>query len=158
MRTLMSLLGKGVAVLLVAGYGFGILMDTGVVPSDRVQTHDEIEDKHMQVLLDEGLIDQGERIEHFYSEGFVSVREGGSILTDRRVIAYEEWDDDEVYVSELGFDEIISIEQTQEGDTLNYAVYSVSGEAEDDYLELWLPHENGDADRFVGALRAKVGQ
>ena len=156
MKTLMGLIGKGVALLLVAGYGFGILMDTGYVPSDRVQTHDEIEDKHMQVLLDEGIIEQGERIEHFYSEGLVSVREGGSVLTDRRVIAYEEWDDDELNVYQFDFDEIVSVEQIQEGDTLNYAVYSVMGETEDDYLELWLPHEHGDADRFVSALKAKV--
>jgi hypothetical protein len=158
MRTLLSILGKGIAVLVVAGYGFGFMMDTGVVPSDRVQTHEQIEEKHMQVLLDEGIIDNGEHIEHFYSEGLVSVREGGSILTDRRVIAYEEWDDDEIYIYELAFNDIVDIEKVQEGDALNYAVYTVMGEDEDDYLELWLPHEHGDADRFVTALEAKVGR
>lgn len=156
MKALMSLLGKGLAVLVVAAYGFGFLIETGYAPSDRVQTHDEIGDKHMQVLLDEGIIGKDERIQHFYSEGLLSVREGGSILTDRRVIAYAEWDD-EIELFELGFDEVESIEQIQEGSTLDYAVYVVSGSNEEDYLELWLPHENGDADRFINALQASVG-
>ena len=152
-----SILGSIVGVVVVALYGFGFLMDTGVVPSDRVQTHSEIADKHMDVLLTEGIIDQGEQIEHFYSEGLLSVREGGSILTDRRVIAYAEDEDDELWIFEFAFDEIISIEQVQEGTMLDYAVYLVNGVGEDNYLELWLPHENGDAARFVGALQAKIG-
>ncbi len=152
-----SILGSVVGVVVVALYGFGFLMDTGVVPSDRVQTHSEIADKHMDVLLTEGIIDQGEQIEHFYSEGLLSVREGGSILTDRRVIAYAEDEDDELWIFEFAFDEIVSIEQVQEGTMFDYAVYLVNGEGEDNYLELWLPHENGDAARFVGALQAKIG-
>ena len=152
-----SILGSIVGVVVVALYGFSFLMDTGVVPSDRVQTHSEIADKHMDVLLTEGIIDQGEQIEHFYSEGLLSVREGGSILTDRRVIAYAEDEDDELWIFEFAFAEIISIEQVQEGTTFDYAVYLVNGEGEENYLELWLPHENGDAARFVGALQAKIG-
>ncbi len=152
-----SILGSVVGVVVVALYGFGFLMDTGVVPSDRVQTHSEIADKHMDVLLTEGIIDQGEQIEHFYSEGLLSVREGGSVLTDRRVIAYAEDEDDELWIFEFAFDEIVSIEQVQEGTMFDYAVYLVNGEGEDNYLELWLPHENGDAARFVGALQAKIG-
>jgi hypothetical protein len=152
-----SIFGKVVVTLFAALYGFSFLMDTGVVPSDRVQTHHEIADKHMDVLLSEGIIDQGEQIEHFYSEGLLSVREAGSILTDRRVIAYTEDEDDELWIYEFAFDEIVSIEQTQEGTTFDYAVYEVIGEGEDNYLELWLPHENGDAARFVGALQAKIG-
>ncbi len=152
-----SILGSVVGVVLVALYGFGFLMDTGVVPSDRVQTHSEIADKHMDVLLAEGIIDQGEQIEHFYSEGLLSVREGGSILTDRRIIAYAEDEDDELWILDYAFDEVVSIEQVQEGTMFDYAVYLVNGEGEDNYLELWLPHENGDAARFVGALQAKIG-
>ena len=156
MKALMSLLGKGLALVVVAAYGFGFLIETGYAPSDRVQTHEEIGDKHMQVLLDEGIIGKDEHIQHFYSEGLLSVREGGSILTDSRIIAYAEWDD-EIEIFDLTFDEVESIEQIQEGTALDYAMYIVAGESEDDYLELWLPHENGDADRFMNALQASVG-
>ena len=156
MKSLMSLLGKGLALLVVAAYGFGFLIETGYAPSDRVQTHEEIGDKHLQVLLDEGIIGKDEHIQHFYSEGLLSVREGGSILTESRVIAYQEWDE-EIDIIDLTFDEVLSIEKIQEGTTLDYAVYAVMGEDEEDYLELWLPHEHGDAERFVDALQASVG-
>ena len=156
MKSLFSLLGKGLALLVVAAYGFGFLMETGYAPSDRVQTHEEIGDKHMQVLLDEEIIGKDEHIQHFYSEGLLSVREGGSILTDSRVIAYTEWDD-EIEIFDLTFDEVVSVEKTQEGTALDYAIYIVSGEGEGNYVELWLPHEYGDADRFVNALQANVG-
>jgi hypothetical protein len=156
MKSLMSLLGKGLAIVVVGAYGFGFLIETGYAPSDRVQTHEEIGDKHMQVLLDEGIIGKDEHIQHFYSEGLLSVRGGGSVLTDRRVITYQEWDD-EVQIFDLTFDEVVSIEKTQEGTALDYAVYVVSGAGEDNYVELWLPHDYGDADRFMNALQANVG-
>ena len=156
MKSLMSLLVKGLALLVVAAYGFGFLIETGYAPSDRVQTHEEIGDKHMQVLLDEGIIGKDEHIQHFYSEGLLSVREGGSVLTDTRLIAYEEWDE-EINIFSLTFDEVVSIEKTQEGTALDYAIYIVSGEGEDNFAVLLLPHENGDADRFVNALQASVG-
>ena len=155
MKALMSLLGKGLALVVVAAYGFGFLIETGYAPSDRVQTHEEIGDKHLQVLLDEEIIGKDEHIQHFYSEGLLSVREGGSILTDSRVIAYAEWED-EIEISDLTFDEVVSVEKVQEGTALDYAVYIVSGEGEDNYVELWLPHEHGDADRFVNALQVNV--
>ena len=104
MKSLMSLLGKGLALLVVAAYGFGFLIETGYAPSDRVQTHEEIGDKHLQVLLDEGIIGKDEHIQHFYSEGLLSVREGGSILTESRVIAYQEWDE-EIDIIDLTIDE-----------------------------------------------------
>jgi len=151
-----SIIGKGVMLLIVALYGLSFMMDTGFIPSERVQTHDEIGDKHMQVLLDEGIIDRTERIEHFYSDGLFSVRDGGSILTDRRVIAYELSEDDEVLVYDFAFDDIASVEQVQEGTTLDYAIYVVTGEGEDDPFQLWLPHEHGDADRFISSLQARI--
>ena len=156
MKALMSLLAKGLAVVVVAAYGLGFLIETGYAPSDRVQTHEEIGDKHMQVLLDEQIIGKDEHIQYFYSEGLLSVREGGSILTDSRVISYWE-SDDEFEIYDLTFDEVESIEQIQEGTALDHAIYIVAGEVGDEYVQLVLPHENGDADRFVDALQASVG-
>ena len=110
----------------------------------------------MAVLLEEGIIRADERIEYFYSEGLVSVREGGSIISDRRVIGWTAWDENELYISDIPNDEIQHVEKLQEGDTFNYAVYAVTGSGPEDYVELWLPHEHGDADRFVAAVEAKI--
>ena len=53
-------------------------------------------------------------------------------------------------------DDIISVEQTQAGDALNFSVYTVSAAGEDDWLDLWLPHEHGDGERFASAVEAKI--
>ncbi|MFQ5609718.1 MAG: hypothetical protein ACE5F8_05550 [Woeseiaceae bacterium] len=156
MRIAGKILGGILGLLVATAWVFGFMMESGAVPSDRVQTHDEIGEKHMAVLLEEGIIARDERIEFFYSEGLVSVREGGSIVSDRRVMGWSAWDEDELYITEIASNDIQSVELIQEGNTFNYAVYAVTGSNADDYVELWLPHEYGDAERFVAAIEAKI--
>ena len=45
---------------------------------------------------------------------------------------------------------------TQQGDSLNYSVYTVMGEDEENWVDLWLPHEYGDGERFANAVKAKI--
>ena len=143
--------GTAFGVLVMIGVVFGFLMDAGVVPSDRVLSGSDIPQDQFEVLLSEGIVEQGEVIELFYSEGLISVREGGSLLTDRRVIAYEEG-----FIYEVRNEDISSVEMTQQGDSLNYSVYTVIGEDEENWVDLWLPHEYGDGERFANAVKAKI--
>ncbi|MGI9261415.1 MAG: hypothetical protein ACR2QR_05230 [Woeseiaceae bacterium] len=149
-------IGTTFGVLLLVGVVFGFLMDAGVVPSARVLTGPEIPEDHYQVLRAEGIVQEGEVVEYFYSEGLLSVREGGSVLTDQRVIAYEENFEDEIDLYQIYHEDIVSVEMTQEGGALNFAVYTVNGQQEEDWLDLWLPHEYGDAEKFAAAVRAKI--
>ena len=149
-------IGMVIGGLLFVVMVFGALIEAGVVPSDRVLRGTEIPEKHFGVLKSEGIIEEGEIIEYFYSEGLLSVREGGSVLTNRRVIAYEENLDDGLDIYEISNEEIVSVALTQEGDSLHFAVYTVNGQSEDDWLDLWLPHEYGDGEQFANAVRAKI--
>lgn len=147
------------AVLLVGFLGLailGTLSDVGYTPSDRVLAADSIPARHMDELRQSGMLDDGEQVEQFYSEGLVSVLEGGSILTNRRVIAYQQNDEGLIDYFYLMHDEIVDVTLSQQGDTLNYSVYTVSGEGEDNWITLWLPHEFGDGERFADAVRAKI--
>lgn len=156
MGSIMRGFGTLIGLLVIASWVFGGLMTAGVVPSDRVLAGADIPGDQMQVLLEEGIVSKDEVIELFYSEGLISVREGGSVLTDERVIAYEEDYDDEVAIYSIRVRDINSIEMIQEGDTLNFQVYEVASADQEDWLELWLPHEHGDADRFAAAVEAKI--
>ena len=95
-------------------------------------------------------------IEYFYSEGILSIQEGGSILTSVRVVAYEQGEDGLVNFYYIPNDEIVSVTLVQEGDAMNYAVYEIRGPGEDNWISLVLPHEHGDAERFANAVRAKI--
>jgi len=156
-RTTLKWAGMAVGLMFVATTMFGVLMQTGVVPSERVLGPDEIPQGYYGDLIAEGIIRDGEVIEFFYSEGLISIREGGSILTNQRVISYQEGDDDLVAVYEIWNPEIASVELIKQGDSLNYSVYHVSAHDEEVWLDLWLPHEYGDAEKFAAAVEAKIG-
>ena len=156
MGALFRWIGTACGCIVLAGVIFGSLIEAGIVPSDRVLSGDRIPPDQVAVLRSEGILDDGEEVEYFYSEGLFSIREGGSLLTDRRVIAYEANRDDGVDIYELGLHEIESVEMTQPGDSLSFTVYTVSGESEGDWLDLWLPHEHGDGELFANAVRARI--
>lgn len=155
MKTFARIVGGIIGLAITASWALGYMMDTGAVPSDRVQTGAELERRHASVLVDEGIIHYRENIEYFFSEGLVSVREGGSVLTDRRVVAWQERDDGSIAARQISNADIRGVELLRQGDERNYAVYLVFA-ADGNVLELWLPHEHGDAERFVAAVEAKI--
>lgn len=152
------------AVGLVAVLGFlalgivGVLMEAGYAPSARVLSKQDIPNNQYQELVAEGIIEQGETIEYFYSEGVLSIKEGGSILTNHRVIAYEQDEEGQIHTYYILNDEIKSVKLVQQGDAMNYSVYEVAAGDEGNWLNLILPHDYGDGERFANAVRAKVRQ
>ncbi|MDH3806926.1 MAG: hypothetical protein OEU90_15850, partial [Gammaproteobacteria bacterium] len=148
-----------VLVLGFVGLGvLGVLMDTGYTPSERVLSAQGIPDSHYEELVAEGILEKGEVIEYFFSEGILSIKEGGSLLTNYRIIAYEGADDGSIDYYSIANDEIVSVTLIQEGDARNYSVYQVSAADEDNWITLLLPHEYGDGERFANAVRAKIRQ
>ena len=155
-RVAMNVVGL---VLLLGFIGFalfGVLMDTGNVPSERVLSAQEVPSADYQELVAAGVIAEGEMIEYFYSEGIFSVTQGGSILTGTRVIAYEENDQGSVDSYYILNNQIVSVDLVQQGDAMSYSVYKVNGPGEDNWIYLLLPHEHGDGERFANAVRAKI--
>ena len=148
-----------VVVLGILALGIlGVLMDTGHAPSDRVLSAQEIPDNQYQELVAEGIVEPGESIEFFYSEGLLSITEAGSVLTDRRVIAYEQDEEGRIQTYYIPNDSIQSVTMVQQGDATQYSVYEVTAPGEGNWLYLVLPHENGDGERFADAVRAKIRQ
>lgn len=148
-----------VFILGFVGLGMlGILMDAGYTPSDRVLTAQEIPESHYEELVAEGVLEKDEVIEYFFSEGILSIKEGGSILTNYRVVAYERTDDGSIEYYYIPNDEIVSVALIQQGDARTYSAYQVSAEGEENWITLLLPHEYGDGERFANAVRAKIGQ
>lgn len=125
-------------------------MELGYLPSIEVVAGEDLSPDDREWLVEAGIVGPEERIEFFYSTGVLSIREDGSLLTDRRVVGYEAWEG-ELYVSGLAFEEIERIEIVLQGDFLSdtvVAVYGTGGEA----FNLWLSAENeGDSD-FIKSL------
>ena len=154
----LALSGIGlVALLAFLGLGIlGSLVDMGYTPSERVLAGQNLPDQQYNELISEGIISRDETVEYFFSEGVLSVKEGGSVLTDTRVVAYEQDENDEILAYYILNEDIRSVTLVQQGDSMNYSVYQVETDYEDDWIYLVLPHENGDGERFANAVRAKI--
>ncbi len=156
LRTALGAVGFVVVLGVLALGVLGVLMDTGHAPSGRVLSAQEIPDNQYQELIAEGIVEEGEIIEFFYSEGLLSIKEGGSILTDYRVIAYEQDEEGEIQTYYVDNDEIESVTLVQQGDAMQYSIYEVKASGDENWLQLFLPHENGDGERFANAVKAKI--
>jgi len=76
MRKIVGVVGMVFVLGFVALGVLGVLVDTGYVPSERVLSADEVSDGDYQTLRDEGLLEQGEMVEYFFSEGILSIKDG----------------------------------------------------------------------------------
>jgi len=155
MRTIVKYSALPLTVLVTAGIVYAVLLHNGTVPSGRVQDAAEVPERQVRQLLASGLITDEESLEYFYSEGRMSIIEGGSILTDRRVIAYSQDQNGRINTWQIPNYAIVSVTKTQQGDADNHSIYRVAT-SDDDWIELWLPHEHGDAERFASAVQAKI--
>lgn len=143
-------------LLLLVLMSIGIMSIVGVIPSTEVLAGDKLPKHQQQTLVYEGIVDEGEKIEYFYSQGLVSIMEDGNLLTDRRVISYFMNEAGEMEIYELYLDEISDIELITEGDLFNDSLYQVNGFEQDNWLQIYLSTESdGDKD-FVNALRSKL--
>lgn len=90
----------------VAFMGF-IVLGT-LAPTGGVVAGDEPSQSDMEILRAQGIVEPGENIILFYSAGLFSVREDGNIITDKRVISYEELTD-QLWIMSAPFDQIRNV-------------------------------------------------
>jgi len=81
-HVLLCLLGASLLGLAI----FGTVAGT---PSTKVLMGGEIDAKHIEWLRAAGILNSDEIVEFFYSSGILSIKGKGSLVTDKRVVAYE---------------------------------------------------------------------
>jgi len=146
----------GVVTLFLAGAG--MLASTDYLPSTKVLTGTEVSKADRSLLIDEDILFEDERIEYFYSYGFSSILEGGSILTDRAVIIYYPDEDSNIEIYELEFSEIESVKLVEEGGLFSDSMYMIQGAEPDSWIIVDLSVENDGHLKFIEALNGKIAQ
>ena len=152
------IVGIPAAVLFFSLAGAGLLTTTDYLPSTQVLAGADISVDDLTLLSEKGILLDGEEIEYFYSYGFSSVLEGGSILSDRAVIIYFEDEDTNIEIYELEFPEIESIEMIEEGGIFSDSMYMIQGAEADDWIIVDLSVENDGHLMFINALNSKIAQ
>jgi len=144
---------SGLLVLMIAGYG--ILVESGVVPEVEVTSGSNMRQKDRSLLIEMGIIQPKEDIEYFYSAGFLSILEEGSILTDQRVISYVKDETSGLQIYELFFDDIADIKLIEQGSYIVHSIYEVGSIRKDAAIRLSLSVlDSGDV-TFIEALRKR---
>lgn len=148
------IVGIPVGVIGLALVTLLILSTANIIPSASVIPGQKLSTSNRTFLTDNGIISADETVEYFYSEGFFSIKKGGSILTDKRTICY--WQEDgEVRFVGMIFDEITNIELIEEGDPLSDSVVKVINKEGSGCL-LVLSTENQGHVKFINSLKQKA--
>ena len=145
----------GIPILLIflVIIGFGVLTTTGVFPSTEVLSGQKISQKDKNDLISNEIITADDKIQYFYSNGITSILEGGSVLTDDRVILYMPDENDKIGVYEIYFEDIASIELVQPGGSLDDSIYKINSHIPDAWLQISLSAENKGDKKFINALQ-----
>jgi hypothetical protein len=136
--------------------GVGLLTMNGILTPTEVLEGKDLSEDYRESLINSDVINQGDSIQYFYSDGFSSILEGGSILTSDRVIMYFEDENKEIAVYELYFEDITDVELTEDGSLFNNSVYRVYADSRDAYLTIYLSTEDRGDIKFIDALRSEL--
>jgi hypothetical protein len=136
--------------------GIALMEAGGFIPSIEVQKGSDVPERQVETLISNGIISETDKIEYFYSEGFISVLAGGNILTDKEVISYAKNENGELEIYSIEFEDVEKIDVLETGDFITDAVYRVSTENDESWLEVWLSVENDGHLKFIEALEEKV--
>lgn len=136
--------------------GFALFSTTGVMPSTRVQSGEEMYQHDIQALVDHGVLTADDKVAYFYAQGLSSILESGNVLTQDRVILYFTNEGGEVEVYEIFFDEITAVTMEEPGSSLSDSVYRVSTNVPDRWLKLFLSVEQKGNNKFVDDLERRV--
>jgi hypothetical protein len=105
-------------------------------------------------LRETGILESGERIDFLYSSGIFDVGAEGSLLTDRRVIHFEEVEGAHSVLGAV-YGDVRSVATAFASGMLDLTVVTVET-ARGETLVLVLPSEKGRDREFVGMLLARA--
>ncbi len=145
-----------VPAVLVAALSLFLLV-LGILGPPTVVVHGgELSIADQELLLAEDIVESDERIVYFYSPGLFSLLEGGSVMTDKRMIAYGESEGERYHLS-ASFGEIENAEWYVRGGDFSDSVISIT-DSEGDVINLTVSAEAGGDQLFMDELQTRISE
>jgi hypothetical protein len=148
--------GVPVLIIFVVLIGVGLMTMTGAMPSTEVQAGEDVLQSDKDALITNNVIFENDTLKYFYSFGFTSVLDGGSVLTSDRVILYMPDENQELQVYEIYFNDISSIELIEMGNLMNDSIYRVNSHTPDAWIQMPLSTESRGDIKFIESLRSLI--
>jgi len=141
-------------MLICIGIVIYLLIGTGILPETKVITGKDISDYQLRQLISNKVISENDKIFCFYSEGVLSVLEGGQLLTDNQITSYFTDENNQLDIRKMKYKNIRSVELMQQGSYFVDSVYEVFGNknAEKGSIILYLSSEAKGDLKFIEKL------
>jgi len=127
-----------------------------ITPSAQTAPEASMWQHNVEFLDNAGLLEKGEEVLYFYSQGRFSVEEDGNMLTDSKVVSY--WIDEETdnFLIEVArYDEIASVDTEYSDTHSEHTVITVQRHDGSQFVLLVSAEGNRDVP-FVDALEARI--
>ena len=131
-----------------------LLSEVGVVPAFGVVDGSDLSQRDKILLIEMGIIEPDEKIELFYSTGLTTISADGNLLTDKRIISYEDIGDG-LDIYSATFDEVESMTLIQKGDFINDTVIEILPLYKYGFRLFISTEEDGDK-RFISAINDRL--
>ena len=130
----------GVFGILVA---IGIAIETGRLPDTAPIPAGKIHPRQIKQLEQMGVIEPDENVLYFYSAASFSIRGDGNLFTERRVVSYQQ-NDDQLDLYEATYEQIASIDFEPSGSWIDDSTITVTSN-DGSWFVLYVSTEsNGD--------------
>lgn len=140
--------------LAVGGLLAGLAIIGTFGPPTRALRDSEVPSSYQATLVEAGVLEPQERIQFFYSAGFLSILEDGNLLTDKRVISYETLDG-ELYMASSFYPEIRTFDVAYSDSLLEDTIITISTSSGDEFM-LIVSTEDGRDKEFVSDLESRL--
>ena len=137
---------------------FTIFLEIGYLPSTKVVSGNDLPQRQKTTLINNSIINKNDDILYFYSEGFLSILDGGQLITQDSLISYQKDEDHLLQIWEMKLNNIKNIELQEDGSTFSDSVYKIVGndQSEYDFLIILLSNENGGNTSFIDELTKHI--
>ena len=136
---------------------FGLLMETGFLPDTKVYKENDIAEGTKTELINHKIIDKNDTIRFFYSEGFISIMEGGQLITNDQLIVYEKNEKGIIETSKMFLKNISKVVVDKKGDVFSDNIFKIIGNnnAKYDSMSIYLPFKSDENSDFIKALKSQ---
>ncbi len=138
-----------------------VLDGTGIAPSSRVVTGEQLSRWHRSWLERHDLLEEGEVPHYFYSDGLLWLDGDGNLVTDRGLVSYfEDEESGARVVYRARFEDIDRIEVLDAKgwpDDTTIKVWTRDATGDDEWFALIFSTEGDGDDEVVQAIRKRVG-
>jgi len=132
------------------------LIPLDLIPENSHTAGSRLWDHNSEFLQQVGLLQKGEKVLYFYSDGVLSIEDDGNILTDAKVISY--WKDDETkefFVETARYEDIETIETDYSDNFTDPTVITIRRNDGSDFILVVPSQENRDV-AFVDELESRL--